>query len=110
MLNPVPIYEAKNKLTFFIHQAEQSGPVMLTRHGKEVAVIVSIDKFNELQRKAKDGKKAKSIVERAYEFRENYGNLYTNEDIDNIFGNTRDNSTIGFLDETKIWDDVIEDK
>ena len=35
-MNTVPVYEAKNKLPFFIHQAEQGNPLAITRHNVSV--------------------------------------------------------------------------
>ncbi len=39
----VPMYEAKNKLPFFVHQAEESGAVFITSRNKTVGVILSFD-------------------------------------------------------------------
>ncbi len=35
-MDAVPIFEAKNKLPFYIHQAEESGPVFISRHTKSL--------------------------------------------------------------------------
>lgn len=50
------IREAKSSLTSLIHAAEKGEPMRLTRHGKPVAVIVSIRQFQELtaRRERKD--------------------------------------------------------
>jgi antitoxin Phd len=42
------IAEAKNKLPALIHQAERSGRVDLTRRGKSVAVILSLEEYNRI--------------------------------------------------------------
>lgn len=86
-MNPIPIFEAKNKLPLFIHQAEESGPVFISRHNKSVAVILSIDEFNKLNASAKKA----PIWERAKKLREQYAPDLTNEEIDQIF-DVRDNS------------------
>jgi antitoxin Phd len=45
------IAEAKNKLPSIVHSVEQGVPVKLTRHGRPVAVLLSIDQFDRLSRK-----------------------------------------------------------
>lgn len=40
------IQEAKNKLSEVIAKAHREGPQTITRHGKEVAVVVAYDQFN----------------------------------------------------------------
>ena len=47
-MNTVPMYEAKNKLPLFMHQAEESGPVFISRRNKTVGVILSFDDYNKL--------------------------------------------------------------
>jgi prevent-host-death family protein len=45
------IAEAKNKLPSIIHAVEKGAPVKLTRHGRPVAVLLSIDQYDKLSRK-----------------------------------------------------------
>ena len=45
------IAEAKNKLPSIVHAVEQGAPVKLTRHGRPVAVLLSIDQYDRLSRK-----------------------------------------------------------
>ena len=47
MADSIPIFEAKNRLPYFIHKAETEGPVFLSRRGKNVAVIISQNEFDE---------------------------------------------------------------
>lgn len=42
----VPIYEAKNRLPFFIHKAETEGPVFISRRNEVVAVIQSKEDYD----------------------------------------------------------------
>jgi antitoxin Phd len=42
------IAEAKNKLPSIIHSVEKGGPVKLTRHGRPVAVLLSIRQYETL--------------------------------------------------------------
>ncbi len=100
-MNPIPIFEAKNKLPLFIHQAEESGPVFISRHNKSVAVILSIDEFNKLTASAKKT----PIWERAKKLREQYAPDLTNEEIDQIF-NVRDNSVDTY--NSNVFDGVFD--
>jgi len=103
-MNPIPIFEAKNKLPLFIHQAEESGPVFISRHNKSVAVILSIDEFNKLNASAKKT----PIWERAKKLREQYAPDLTNEEIDQIF-NVRESSTTGTSWESDVFKGVFDD-
>ena len=64
-MNTVPMYEAKNKLPLFMHQAEESGPVFISRRNKTVGVILSFDDYNKLLSK----QPKRTILEAAEEFR-----------------------------------------
>ena len=39
----IPLFEVKNKLSFFVHLAEQGESIGITRHGKTSAVLVSAE-------------------------------------------------------------------
>lgn len=56
MLRPIPIFEAKNKLPLFIHQAESDGPVFIARRNQNVAVLVSFAEYNSLVASARKKK------------------------------------------------------
>lgn len=45
------IAEAKERLPSLIHGVEAGSPVTLTRHGKPVAVLLSLQHFERLQKK-----------------------------------------------------------
>lgn len=42
-MQKIPLFEAKNKLSFFVHLVEQGERIEITRHGKSVAAIVNPD-------------------------------------------------------------------
>lgn len=86
-MNAIPIFEAKNKLPFFIHQAEESGPVFISRRDKSVAVIISIDDFNRLSARRKP-----TILEKAEAFRKRVAGTLPDAEIDKIFSSARDDS------------------
>ncbi|MBR5965586.1 MAG: type II toxin-antitoxin system Phd/YefM family antitoxin [Treponema sp.] len=100
-MNAVPIFEAKNKLPFFIHQAEESGPVFISRRDQTVAVIVSMDDFNRMSKKRKP-----TIVERAQALRKQYDATLTDEEIDRIFSEARDNSVDTY--DSNVFDGVFD--
>ncbi|MCK5156591.1 MAG: type II toxin-antitoxin system Phd/YefM family antitoxin [Spirochaetales bacterium] len=52
-MHKVAIYEAKNKFTHIVREAEKGEAVELTRHGKPVAVLVGMDRYVELKRDAR---------------------------------------------------------
>jgi antitoxin Phd len=45
---PVSIADARNHLTRLVRDVERSGPVPLSRRGKPVAVLISLDAYREL--------------------------------------------------------------
>lgn len=102
-MNTVPMYEAKNKLPFFVHQAEESGPVFITRRNKTVGVILSFDEYNQMLTRTRKG----SILDRAAEFRKKVDGTLTNEDIDRIF-DVRDNTPDSY--ESHVFDGVFDDE
>ncbi len=102
-MNTVPIYEAKNKLPLFMHQAEESGPVFISRRNQTVGVLLSINEYNRIiAREKKD-----TIIERAAEFRRKTAELLSDEDIDRIF-DVRDHSTKGTSWEDDVFKGVFD--
>lgn len=89
MPDSVPIFEAKNRLPFYIHKAETEGPVFLSRRGKNVAVIISQNEFDE-----KIASK-KSFIDEVHELRVKYGLEEDDFDYDDVFENLRDKNDFG---------------
>ena len=54
MENQYSIAEAKNKLPSIIHSVEKGPSVKLTRHGKPVAVLLSIQEYERLNLKKQE--------------------------------------------------------
>ena len=100
-MNAVPMYEAKNKLPLFMHQAETTGPVFISRRNKTVGVILSIDEYNKLVA----AKPKRTILEAAAEFRKKVDDTLTDEDIDRIF-NVRDETPDTY--ESHVFDGVFD--
>jgi len=42
------LQEAKSKFSYVVNQALQKGPQIITRHGKEVVVIMSMDEYRKI--------------------------------------------------------------
>ena len=101
-MNAVPMYEAKNKLPLFMHQAETFGPVFISRRNKTVGVILSIDEYNKLI----SARPKRTILEAAAEFRKKVDGNLTDEEIDRIF-NVRDETPDTY--ESHVWDGVFDD-
>ncbi len=46
--NQWQLQEAKNKFSNLVNQAQKHGPQVVTKHGKDVVVIISIEEYNKL--------------------------------------------------------------
>lgn len=109
MSNAVPIYEAKNKLTSYIHQAESEGPVTLTRHNQEVAVIISKAEYDSLVAKAREQQNKKPFLVRVKEFHKEHKGLFTDDEIDQIFNSAKPRDIYPFSDEKEFLSSLMED-
>ena len=101
-MNAIPIFEAKNKLPLFMHQAETSGPIFISRRNKTVGVLLSFEEYQELaSKKSKVG-----FLDKAAEFRKKTAGLFSNDDIDHIFNSKeKQNDTY----ESDVFDEVFKD-
>lgn len=101
-MNAVPIFEAKNRLPFFIHKAENEGPVAISRRNKVVAYLISKEDFDSMQ-----AQKPKSIVDRIHDSRVEFG-LDDDDDFDytGYFDSIRDRNYFGRPDSEHIFDGV----
>lgn len=100
-MNAVPMYEAKNKLPLFMHQAETIGPVFISRRNKTVGVILSIEEYNKLIA----AKQKPTILEAAADFHKKVNDTLSDEEIDRIF-NTRDEDFDTY--ESHVFDGVFD--
>lgn len=96
----VPIFEAKNKLPFYIHQAEKNGPVRISRHNDVVAYIVSKEDFEKAM-----APKEKSLVEKIQESRIAYGLEDDDFDITEYFDSIRERGYYGKSDSGHLFED-----
>lgn len=103
-MNAIPIYDAKNRLPYFIHEAETSGPVLISRHNQNVAILISVSEYESLIKKANEN----SFIERARKFRERNKGFFTNEEIDSIFDSAKDKSINGTSHENEVFSGVME--
>ena len=99
--NAIPIFEAKNKLPFYIHQAEENGPVRISRHNDVVAYIVSKEDFEKAM-----APKEKSLVEKIQESRIAYGLEDDDFDYTAYFDSCRERNCYGREDSSHIFDEV----
>lgn len=103
-MTTVPMFEAKNKLPLFMHQAEAEGPVFISRRNKTVGVLISFDDYNRIVAKGRKD----TILERAAEFRKKIDGHLTDEEIDKIF-DVRDHSVQGTSWENDVFKGVFDD-
>ena len=101
-MNTVPMFEAKNKLPLFMHQAEETGPVFISRRNQPVGVLLSFEDYNRMINRSRK----ETILDKAAEFRRKTAGLITNEEIDKIF-DVRDYSTEGTSWENDIFEGVF---
>ena len=101
-MTTVPMFEAKNKLPLFMHQAEETGPVFISRRNQTVGVLLSIDEYNRMIAKVRKD----TILDRAAEFRRKTAGLITDEEIDRIF-DVRDHTPDTY--ESHVFDGVFDD-
>ncbi len=102
-MNTVPVYEAKNKLPLFIHQAEQGNPLAITRHNNVVAYLISKEDFEAF---TCGGKKEKSLVEKLQEKRKEYDLEDDDFDYTEYFDSLRDRNYFGRPGAEHIFDEV----
>jgi prevent-host-death family protein len=48
------LQEAKNKFSSLVERAQNDGPQVVTKHGKEAVVVLSVDDYNKLTRPKKN--------------------------------------------------------
>ena len=48
------LQEAKNRFSRLVEQAQHNGPQIVTKHGKETVVIISVNEYRRLVRPKKD--------------------------------------------------------
>lgn len=51
-----PVQDAKQKFSEFVRKAIHEGPQVVSRHGEEVAVLVSVETYRKLSGSGKDFK------------------------------------------------------
>ena len=98
----VPIYEAKNRLPYYIHQAEENAPVRISRHNEVVAYIVSKEDFESAFARPRK----KSIIEEVHEKRIAYGLEDDDFDLTGYFDSLRERSCYGRSDSDHLFDEV----
>ncbi|MBQ7158441.1 MAG: type II toxin-antitoxin system prevent-host-death family antitoxin [Treponema sp.] len=106
MCNAVPVFQAKNRLPFYIHLAETEGPVPIMRRNEEVAYIISKEDSDELRQTAP---KEKSLFEELQESRREWGLEDDDFDYTEYFDNLRDRTYYGRPESEHIFDDVAID-
>ncbi len=52
-LKPLAITRGKKQVQPLVSQAQESGPQIVTKHGKEAVIVISIDEYNTLTKPKK---------------------------------------------------------
>lgn len=68
-MNAIPVYEAKNRLSYYLHLTDEQGPVFITNHGKISYVIQNLKDYQNANRELTK----KFFSERIQNSRVNYG-------------------------------------
>ncbi len=67
--NAVPVFEMKNKLSYFLHKVESEGPVFISNRGKPAFVLQTIEDF---EKQTNTAPKEKTLWESIQELRKEY--------------------------------------
>ena len=102
-MNAIPVFEAKNRLPFYIHKAETEGIIPISRHNNVVAYIISKDDFDELNTPYTP---KKSLVQKLQENRKKYGLEDDDFDYTEYFDSLRDRNYFGRPGAEHIFDDI----
>ena len=70
----MPLYEVKNKLSECVALCERGEKITITKHGKDVAVLMSMEEYERME---KGGKK--SFMESLMEWRESAKDTLSND-------------------------------
>lgn len=100
--NAFPVFEVKNKLPFFIHKAEEEGPVAISRRGEVVAFIISKKDLEDFKEKSPK----KSLFERLQENRKKYGLEDDDFDYTEYFDSLRLRGYSGRPEGEQVFDEV----
>ena len=103
--NAVPVFEMKNKLSFYLHKAETEGPVYISNRGKPAFILQTIEDYEE---KVKSAPKEKTPFEVAAEMRKKFGltDEDFDEDITDYFDSLRDHDYKGPSEAKNIFEEV----
>lgn len=67
--NAVPVFEMKNKLSFFLHKVEEEGPVFISNRGRTAFVLQTVEDY---EKQTQTAPKEKNIFEVMAELRQQY--------------------------------------
>lgn len=67
--NAVPVFEMKNKLSFFLHKVEEEGPVFISNRGRPAFVLQTVEDY---EKQTQTAPKEKTIFEAMAALRQQY--------------------------------------
>jgi len=102
--NAIPVFEMKNKLSFFLHKAEE-GPIFISNRGKPAFVLQTIEDY---EKQVNNAPKEKSLFEIAADLRKKHGLIESDfsDDITDYFDSLRDHNYYGRSNSNHLFDEV----
>lgn len=67
--NAVPVFEMKNKLSFYLHKVEEEGPVFISNRGRPAFVLQTVEDY---EKQMQTAPREKTIFEAMAELRQQY--------------------------------------
>lgn len=67
--NAVPVFEMKNKLSFYLHKVEEEGPVFISNRGRPAFVLQTVEDY---EKQTQTAPREKTIFEAMAELRQQY--------------------------------------
>lgn len=102
----IPIFEVKNRLSYFLHKAKAEGPVFISNRGKPEFVLQTLEEYEQqIQAKPKE----KSLILAIAKLQKKH-NIYATdftEDLTEFFDKLRDHNYLGPTNPENIFNGVL---
>ena len=99
----IPIFEVKNRLSYFLHKAKEEGSVFISNRGKPEFVLQTIEEYEQqIQAKPKE----KSLIERIHESRKTFSLENDDFDFTSYYDNIKEKIPMTRDSEEHLFDEV----
>lgn len=102
----IPIFEVKNRLSYFLHKAKEEGPVFISNRGKPEFVLQTIEEY-EQQIQAKPKEKSLLLVTAELRKKHNITESDFTEDLTDFFDKLRNHNYLGPSNPENIFNGVL---